>query len=335
MKKSRGFLLGKFMPPHRGHLFLCRTAAEMVEELTVLVCSISADDIPGDLRHQWMQAALPGVNVLHLHKDLPQEPKDHPDFWPIWRKEINDIHPHAVDMVFGSEPYVFRLAEELGAEPALIDPERELFPVSGTAIRQNPAANWDDIAPPARSFFQKRLSLLGPESTGKSRLARILGRHFRTLFMPEYGRTYDIHYKQGEGWKEEDLLMLAKTHSAMRSAMAPDAGPLLIDDTDAIQTAIWAEFLLKAPSPALEDFAATEKLADCYFVLSPDVRWVDDGVRYAGDEKVRQWFFEAAVTRLKQLDCRYHIIDGENWSARTSRAIELAEELFGECRARP
>ncbi len=334
MSAKRGFLLGKFMPPHRGHLFLCKTALEMVDELTVLVCSTSVDDMPGTLRHEWMSAALPRASVLHLHRDLPQEPDDHPDFWPIWRKAIGEFHPQAVDYVFGSEPYLFRLAEELDAKAVLVDPERDMFPVSGTAIRKNPAAHWFDIAPPARPYFQKRLCLLGPESTGKSRLARILARHFKTLCMPEYGRTYDIHYKQGGNWRESDLVTLAETHAAMRAALAPDAGPLLIEDTDSIQTAIWAEFLLGAPSPLLEKFVEKERLADCYFVLSPDVRWIDDGVRYAGDVDTRRWFFDAALARLKAFDLEPHIIDGADWAARTGEAMDIADRLFGDFRAR-
>lgn len=136
MNAKRGFLLGKFMPPHRGHLFLCKSALEMVDELTVLVCSTNTDDMPGDLRHEWMDVALPRAAVLHLHRDLPQAPEDDPDFWEIWREVINEIHPQAIDCVFGSEPYVFRLAEELGAKPVLVDPERDMFPVSGSAIRK-------------------------------------------------------------------------------------------------------------------------------------------------------------------------------------------------------
>lgn len=334
MSNKRGFLLGKFMPPHRGHLFLCKTALEMVDDLTVLVCSTSADDMPGDLRHRWMRDALPRASVIHLHRDLPQAPEDHPDFWNIWRDVINEIHPQGIDCVFGSEPYVFRLAKELGAEPVLVDPERDLFPVSGTAIRKNPAAHWSDIAPTARQYFQKRLCLLGPESTGKSRLARVLARHFKTLYMPEYGRTFDIHYKQGENWTAQDLLTLTKTHAAMRAALAPDAGPLLIEDTDSIQTAIWTEFLLGAPSPAVEEFVHTESNADCYFVLSPDVRWIDDGVRYAGDEDTRRWFFDSAVSRLRALDIEPHIIAGADWSERTAQAMEIADRLFGDYRAR-
>ena len=107
----RGFILGKFMPPHHGHLFLCDTALNMVDELTVLVCSIDTEPINGALRFQWMHEALPNARVIHMHRDIPQEPDDHPDFWNIWREAIREHHPEPIDKVFASEPYVFRLAQ--------------------------------------------------------------------------------------------------------------------------------------------------------------------------------------------------------------------------------
>jgi HTH-type transcriptional regulator, transcriptional repressor of NAD biosynthesis genes len=186
----------------------------------------------------------------------------------------------------------------------------------------------------------RRLCLLGPESTGKSRLADTLAAHFSAPMMPEYGRRFDIDHMQGEdgnakgqNWTEADLVLLANTHIAMREALirdagAPEAGALLIEDTDIIQTAIWAEFLLGARSPALEEMIAGAALADHYLVLSADVQWIDDGVRYAGDDNVRRWFFEDAITRLQKLGLSYDIIEGTDWAVRTARAIDVAERVF-------
>ena len=83
----RGFILGKFMPPHAGHLFACQVARQRVDELTVLVCSHDAEPIPGTLRAQWMRDSLPypGIHIIHMHRDIPQVPEDHPDFWNIWK----------------------------------------------------------------------------------------------------------------------------------------------------------------------------------------------------------------------------------------------------------
>lgn len=324
----RGFILGKFMPPHRGHLFLCEVARRMADRLTVLVCSTDAEPIPGDLRARWMREALPDAEVLHLHRDMPRAPQDHADFWAIWRAAVREYHPDPIDRVFASEPYVFRLAEELGATPVLIDPEREVFEASGAAVRDHPAACWRDLAPPARQHFQKRLCLIGPESVGKTWLARALAKRFKARAMPEYGRTYDIHYRQGANWTERDLRMLAETHIAMREALAPHAGPLLIEDTDVIQTAIWTEYLLGAP--ALDAFANAAAHADHYFLLTPEVQWADDGVRYAGDDETRAWFFDAAETRLAALGLSFDVIGGAAWPERTEKALALAAARFAD-----
>lgn len=62
---SRGFLLGKFMPPHAGHMLLCEGARALVDELTVLVCSLPGDPIESELRLAWMRELLPcGVGAL-------------------------------------------------------------------------------------------------------------------------------------------------------------------------------------------------------------------------------------------------------------------------------
>lgn len=187
----------------------------------------------------------------------------------------------------------------------------------------------------APTHMSKRLCLLGPESTGKSRLAEALAAHFGTIVMPEYGRRFDIDHMQGkdgvakgENWTEADLVRLANTHIEIREALPLEAGAPLIEDTDIIQTAIWAEFLLGAPSPALEAMIATADLADHYLVLSADVQWIDDGVRYAGDSEVRQWFFDDAIARLQKLGLSYDIIESGNWNARTAQAIDFAERAI-------
>ena len=48
----RGFLLGKFMPPHAGHMALIRAARALVDELTVLVCWQPGDPIAGETRRR-------------------------------------------------------------------------------------------------------------------------------------------------------------------------------------------------------------------------------------------------------------------------------------------
>ena len=77
---TRGFLLGKFHPPHEGHVFLGQFARHHCDELTILVCTLDRDPIAGELRHAWMKELFPNCRVVHHSTDVPQEPADHPDF---------------------------------------------------------------------------------------------------------------------------------------------------------------------------------------------------------------------------------------------------------------
>jgi nicotinamide riboside kinase len=135
-------------------------------------------------------------------------------------------------------------------------------------------------------------------------------------------------FKQGTGWRVEDLLAIAETHAAMREALSPMAGPLLIEDTDALMTAVWAEYLLGASVARIETLAK-ENLADHYLLLTPETPWADDGVRYAGRDEVRLWFFGAAKTRLDLFGASYTIISGSDWDAREKQAVTVAEAMLG------
>ena len=321
----RGFVLGKFLPPHAGHVFLCDSAAAMVDEMSVLLCSTDADPIDGALRQHWLSGLLPHCRILHMHRDIPQAPEDHADFWTIWRAAIAEYHPEPIDRVFGAEAYVFRLAQELNATPVLIDPARSIFKVSSSAVRADPAGHWRFVPGPVRPYFQSRICLLGPESSGKSTLARLLADRFGATVMPEYGRDYDAYYRQGAGWGGDDFIALAETHRAMRQAMVGAAAPIVIEDTDALQTAVWAEMLLGRVPAALESLIADTGMADFYLLLTPDPNWIDDGTRYTGDRTTRTRFFDACKRRLRNMGAAFAEVSDADWQRRAEAATVLVD----------
>ena len=59
-----GLIIGKFMPPHLGHLYLVEQARSRVEQLTVILFTRPRDPVPGELRLRWLQELLPGGTVL-------------------------------------------------------------------------------------------------------------------------------------------------------------------------------------------------------------------------------------------------------------------------------
>src|SRR5947207_13650094 len=100
---KRGFVLGKFLPPHAGHVTLVRSARQLVDELTVLRCSLSDDPSPGEMRLEWMRGLFPDCRVLWCSEPAPQHPGDDPDFWQIWERIVAHHHPEPIDYVFAGE----------------------------------------------------------------------------------------------------------------------------------------------------------------------------------------------------------------------------------------
>ena len=53
-----------------------------------------------------------------------------------------------------------------------------------------------------------RIAITGPESTGKSTLARQLAEHYQTTWVPEFARVYLDQL--GRPYEEGDLVSIAK-----------------------------------------------------------------------------------------------------------------------------
>ncbi|WP_422377471.1 AAA family ATPase [Roseibium sp.] len=324
---KRGFMLGKFMPPHNGHLFVCDVALRHVDQLTVLVCSNDAEPIDGCLRADWMGRCLnrPGVRVVHMHRDIPQEPKDHPNFWAIWQAACREHHPEPIDWVFGSEPYIVQLADVLAAKPFQVDPDRSIVPVSATQIRHAAHRHWKHVPGPVRTYYQKRITLLGPESSGKTTLSDSLAKQFGTLAIPEYGRAYDAIFRQGSGWTEADFLNIANGHLAFADAIAERAGPLVFEDTDLLQTVVWAEALLGGVPEPVANLLKTRASRQHYLLLGPEMGWVDDGTRYHVGHDQRLWFLNRLRHWLQKVGAHWTPVTAANWHGRTQEAIAAVE----------
>jgi NadR type nicotinamide-nucleotide adenylyltransferase len=303
---TRGFLLGKFMPPHNGHVMLAEAAAALCDALTILVCWLPDDPIPGLLRLQWMRELFPDARVIGHDAVVPQAPGDHPDFWPIWQGIVMVAHPEPIDVVFASESYGATLAERVGARFHPIDPEREGLAVSGSAVRADPWREWRHIPPPVRPYFAQTICLHGPESTGKSVLARRLAEHFDTLYVPEYGRIWCETF--GVDLVMADLLAIATTHDAMTRAALRQCNRRLILDTDPLMTAVWADMLFGERDPWFESWSAT---ADLYLLLDIDLPWIDDGTRLFGSARERQRFFDLSKAELDRRGMRWAMVTGE------------------------
>jgi len=319
---TKGLYLGKFMPLHEGHLLVIKTAATLVDDLVVLVCSLNDDPIDGMLRYRWVTDSVPDNVTVRWHSDpMPQLPEDDVDFWPKWKSLIHSYG--RFDKVFGGEDYVLTLGIEINAEPVPLG--RDLIKISASKIRANPYAHWKHVPSVVRPYYRKRVTLLGPESTGKTTLSNQLQEYFgdSSCVVPEYGRTYDETLKKGADWNSDDFLSIATIHAAMRSALLPSCPPIVIEDTDFIQTMAWENQLTGSVT---NDYSSFDS-ADLYLLLTPEVPWIDDGTRYG--EKHRDSMLHYLRTQLSDRKLNYQRIQGSDWHTRYNQAVAAIEKTRG------
>ena len=327
---KRGFLLGKFNPPHAGHTSLIDAARRLVDELTILVCSLPDDPIPGKVRHEWMRSIFPDCRVVWHGTNVPQAPEEHPEFWHIWRNIVAKSHPEPIDYLFAGEDYGKELACQvgglfvpLGARVLRAD-QSGLGGLTSSAVRADPWKHWQFLPEPVRDHYALTICVHGVESVGKSMLAERLAEHYLTVLVPEYGRTHCETY--GTDCREQDLLLIGNAQQAMIEAARPWCNKLLIADTDSLMTAAWSQMMIGyAP-----DQLICHRQADLYLVLGTDVPFIDDGTRVYKDPGDRSRFDRVAREVLTIARANVVEIQGD-WDERFNSACAAIDDL---CRAR-
>jgi hypothetical protein len=113
------------------------------------------------------------VTVNHIHRTLEQDPNA-PGFWTMWQRLMWENGAQPGDIVVSSELYGSRVAEIIQGRFFPYDPDRSIYPISGTAVRNDSWGNFHHIVPEFQKVIRKRVTLFGAESTGKTTLSKDL-----------------------------------------------------------------------------------------------------------------------------------------------------------------
>ena len=166
-----------------------------------------------------------------------------------------------------------------------------------------------------------RVAVLGPESVGKTTLCRELARHFQTVWVPEYARTYAE--AKPTPLEVSDVEPIARGNLAMGEALMPLARERIFFDTDSLMTALYGETYYNHQVAWLNTLTEQQG-SDLYLLLAPDVPWVKDPQRDL--PHLRQQFFERCLDALSKQHRRVRVIEGE-WSVRWQAACQAIAEL--------
>lgn len=134
--------------------------------------------------------------------------------------------------------------------------------------------------PQQKAFKGIKIVLYGPESTGKSTLARQLTEHFETIKVDEYARQYlqEKLDQTGKVCDYEDLVPIAIGQREAENKASITTKNYLFCDTDALETYVYSlAYFDKAPVELEE--AARKSDYDLYLLLDVDIPWVADDLR--------------------------------------------------------
>lgn len=174
----------------------------------------------------------------------------------------------------------------------------------------------------------KRVVVFGPESTGKTTLARSLAAHFGEPWAEEFVREF-WEVKDGK-IGAEDLGTIALGQMANEDRAAEGARRVVICDTDLLTCVLWNDLLFpgKCPAWVRAEAEARVRATDLFLFCDTDLAWAEDPQRCFPDEAgramVRRVWREALVGR----DRPWVEISGEG-AERERVAVEAVNLLLG------
>ncbi|MEO6536223.1 MAG: AAA family ATPase [Candidatus Paceibacterota bacterium] len=312
---KRGVVIGKFYPPHCGHKYLIDTARSQCEQLTVILCWKKGQEISGVERARWIQHIHPDVQVKLLDDDRLGE-----DDSKAWAENTLAVLGFTPDAVFTSEAYGDPYASFMGTVHVLVDKERTYIPISGTMVRSDPMKYAEFLEPIVRAYFAKRVCVLGAESTGTTTLSKELAAHYKTVWVPEYGRLYSegkFYADKNAEWRSDEFVTIAKAQCDLEDTLAEASNGLVICDTDAFATSLWHERYMGTRSKEVEDIAARRNYT-LYILTGDEIPFEQDGLR--DGEHIRHGMHKRFIERLEEEKKSYILVSGSK-EQRLKKAI--------------
>jgi len=166
-----------------------------------------------------------------------------------------------------------------------------------------------------------RISITGPESTGKSWLAQRLAEYYHTKWVPEFARQYleDI----GRAYTFEDILVIARNQYQQENIAAENT-ELLFCDTDFYVTSIWCNVKYGKCHDWIKS-KVDENRYDLYLLCNIDLPWQYDPMREHPD--MRSELFEMYKDLLEDHQFNYQVVSG-NGEERLQNSIWFVDEFL-------
>lgn len=170
-----------------------------------------------------------------------------------------------------------------------------------------------------------KIALFGPESTGKTTLAKQLAEYFKTAWAPEFARDYlqEKWDRTAEVCDVNDMLPIAYGQIQIENERFSIANKFLFCDTNLLVTKVFSEVYYNFCDPLL-DKAARKHEYDLFFLTDIDFPWEKDDLR--DKPEGRETVFEAFKQTLIDNKKPFIVLSGDK-EVRLNTAIEILEDL--------
>lgn len=171
-----------------------------------------------------------------------------------------------------------------------------------------------------------RVSLTGPESTGKTTLATQLAAHYGTTLAPEFAREYLAD--SGPHYSPQDLEEIARGQLAAEATAVAEAEArghgVVFFDSDLLVIKIWFEHSFGTCPEWILDSIARQRY-DLVLLMGVDLPWEPDPLRE--HPYLRQHFYDLYQRELREQMSNFAEVSGD-YARRFAQARFLVDELL-------
>lgn len=332
-KYGVGIYGGSFNPFHLGHLECIIKASGLCKELYIVISYRDNEtDVPLRVKIRWVYQLtkhIGNVKIITL-KDETVDKKDYTEsYWDSDSRIVKDKIGKKIDVVFSGDDY----DENSFWNKCYEESDYIVFPrnkYNSTEIRGDLYGHWDWMPQVVRTYFTKKVLLIGGESSGKSTLTINLANYFNTVYLEEVGR--DLSELSGTDiyMLPEDFTRILLEHKAKEFRLIEKSNKVFFEDTDCLITHFFLDFLNDEESQKngkLADAIAALNSYDLILFLEPDVEWVQDGDRSEVIAADRKKYSEMIKKYYTDRGFGFKIISGD-YNTRFDLAVKYVNELI-------
>lgn len=167
-----------------------------------------------------------------------------------------------------------------------------------------------------------KITVTGPECSGKSWLCQRLAAHFNTTWAPEYARIYLEEH--GPGYDFKLLARLEEGHLKHQQKYLAEARKMIFLDTDLINYLVWEKLAFGKQHPKLVS-RADKETDHRYLITYPDLPWEDDPLRENPANRIH--IYDRHLREVANRQRPYRVVKGQG-EKRLENAIRATKELM-------